>query len=98
MGRLIGIISLALALLLAYSLEVRGAGIVNDWYNKEYQGVQQQQQQVFKKKAASRCENKIEKYQRLLRSKPNDLWYKWRLQYWQSRCREDSSNNPYIKK
>lgn len=99
MGRLIsGITLLALAALLAVSLEVSGAGIVNDWYKQQYPIVQEKQETVYKKRAATRCEKKIERYTRLVREKPNDSWYRWRLRVWKSRCAEDSSNNPYIKK
>ncbi len=98
MGRLIGIALLTLSLLMVVSLEVRSAGIVNQWYEQQYEVVQQKQEVKIKKKAATRCEKKIERYTRLTREKPNDGWYKWRLRVWKSRCAEDSSNNPYIKK
>jgi len=92
MGRLIGI------LLLAVSMNLSAAGIVNQWYEQQYEAVQERQQIEFKKKAASRCEKKIEKYTRLLRASPSDRWYQWRLNSWKRRCKEDSSNNPYIKR
>ena len=98
MGRIVGIISLVLALLLAYSLEARSAGIVNQWYEQKYEAVQKKQEVRIKKKAATRCDTKIGYYTRMVRENPNDSWYKWRLRVWKSRCEEDSSNNPYIKK
>lgn len=92
MGRLIGLLLLVVSMN-AFAEE----GFVNQWWDQEYnQRIRQEQQIEYKKKEASRCNSKVKKYQRNLLRKPTSSYYRWKLESWKERCKEDSSANPYI--
>ena len=65
-----------------------GGGWFNRWYeqwSQQEQRVEQRGQQV-QRVEKTRCELKIEKYERKLEEHPDSGYYSWKLSTWLEKC------------
>lgn len=67
------------------------------WSDPEPTRVMQEQksvQQIVIDKREARCKEKLEKYDRLLRENPNNLYWKGWQNYWENKCNGGSEEPP----
>ena len=72
--------------------------VTDKWWGTQYKQLQMEQQTQTLKKEATRCEEKMIYYRGRLLQDPSSRYYRYKLDSWSDRCKEDSLSNPYIQK